>query len=154
MSVVDYTIENELKSIAKLDTELIDDITTKFIHILAVGICAKDDKKMAEKFKRITKTPLFNHIKQVRPNLEVINLFSEQIGGGKYDTDYFRDKFKAYLRWKREMTEKRKDELIRLKTLANYYNRQLKMPHTPEDKKAEYREWLLEYKKNVDKYFN
>ena len=75
MSVVDYTIENELKSIAKLDTELIDDITTKFIHILAVGICAKDDKKMAEKFKRITKTPLFNHIKQVRPNLEVINLF-------------------------------------------------------------------------------
>ena len=154
MSVVDYTIENELKSIAKLDTELIDDITTKFIHILAVGICAKDDKKMAEKFKRITKTPLFNHIKQVRPNLEVINLFSEQIGGGKYDTDYFRDKFKAYLRWKREMTEERKDELIRLKTLANYYNRQLKMPHTPEDKKAEYREWLLEYKKNVDKYFN
>ena len=110
---MDYTIENELKSIAKLDTELIDDITTKFIHILAVGICAKDDKKMTEKFKRITKTPLFNHIKQVRPNLEVINLFSEQIGGGKYDTDYFRDKFKAYLRWKREMTEKRKDELIR-----------------------------------------
>ena len=153
MSVVDYTIENELKSIAKLDTNLIDDITTKFIHILAVGICAKDDKKMTEKLKTITKTPLFNHIKQVEPNLEVINLFSEQIGGGQYDMDYFRNKYKAYLDWKREMVNKRKDELVKLKTLAKYYNRQLSLPYVEEAKKQEYREWLLEYKQNVKKYF-
>ena len=153
MSVVDYTIENELKSIAKLDTNLIDDITTKFIHLLAVGICAKDDKKMTDKLKTITKTPLFNHIKQVEPNLEVINLFSEQIGGGQYDMDYFRNKYKAYLDWKREMINKRKDELVKLKTLAKYYNRQLSLPYVEEAKKQEYREWLIEYKQNVKKYF-
>lgn len=153
MSVVDYTIENELKSIAKLDTELIDDITTKFIHILAVGICAKDDKKMKEKFKLLTKTPMFNHIKQVKPNIEVINLFSEQIGGGVYTIEYFRERYQAYLEWKQEMERRRKDELTKLNTLARYYYRQLARPEVPETKKAEYREWLKEYKAECIKHF-
>lgn len=153
MSVVDYTVENELKSIARLDTNLIDDITTKFIHTLAVGECAKDDKKMAEKLKRITKTPIYNHINHTTPNLEMINLFAEQIGAGKYDIEYFRKLYAQFLKWKKELVAKRKNELVELKTLAEYYNKQLALPYVSEDKKQNYREWLLDYKKKVNKYF-
>ena len=51
------------------------------------------------------------------------------------------------------MVNKRKNELVNLKTLANYYNKQLSLPYVSEDKKQEYREWLIEYKQNVKKYF-
>lgn len=145
MAVVDYKASDELKSIAKLDERNIVDITTKFIHRLAVMQLASTDKKIKQRFDQMIKKPLYHGVKDVEPNMNVINLACEQFGFKQYDIEFFREAYIHHKKWVKELEAKQARQFDNLKPLAMYYQAKLKTATGTQRKEIE--SWLEKFDK-------
>lgn len=146
MAVVDYKVSDELKSIANLDERMITDVSTKFIHRLAVGAMAENDNKMKAKFKAMSKRPLFYGVENTAPNINIINLACEQFGIAKYNIEFFREAYKHYKVWEAELKERQAQRVKDLAPLAKYYERKLLTTSNAEER-AKMQDWLNKYKR-------
>lgn len=149
MSVVDYAVSDEIMAIAKIDSKTITDITTKFIHRLCMIQASRHNKAIKSKWEQESKIPMYAHVKDLKPDIDVINLACEQFGFKKYDLEFFREAYRAYQDWEKKLKEKQAIEKKKTDNLANYYRKQLENPTIPLTIKQKYQGWLKDYEENL-----
>lgn len=149
MSVVDYAVSDEIMAIAKIDSKTITDITTKFIHRLCMIQASRHNKAIKSKWEQESKIPMYAHVKDLKPDIDVINLACEQFGFKKYNLEFFREAYRAYQDWEKKLKEKQAIEKKKTENLANYYRKQLKNPTIPLTIKQKYQGWLKDYEENL-----